>query len=579
MAHIVTGGADLKYDSLAVVPLGGQSEHGQVLWAFIYAGEILLIDAGAAYPTSDLPGVDLLLPNTNFLEANQERILALVLTNAHEEHCGAVSYLLHHLTIPRIMGPRFVAAFLAQCAIGGQPDKGFACPTVDTIELRHAYSIGPFDVEWIQMNDAIADACALRIGTPEGTIVYTSSFKFDQTPVDKRLADIARLAQTGDSGVQLLISDSSGAEVPGYTPSERSVEEGLYRSIRRAIGRVIVVLPGTNTHRLQIIFDIAKKTGRKIVVIGETLIRTTLSAAITGNLTYDRRIEASVESLLTLHDSEVLVVATGLEGDPMDVLGELANGRNKDMQVKEGDTIIYSAEIYPGRLRQMATFLDQFLSLRVRTIYGPRANVHVSKHASREELKLMLSIINPRLFIPSLGEGRHIMHHAQLAGEWGMPPDTVFPLKNGEILQIDNGIGEIIGSIEASAVLFNRDQGERVTTFSVNERRNLSTEGIVSIGLVVDGRGKLISGPVIEVGASGFMLSSEWQYCRPELDKAIVETVERVASSAAGDDSGYDFAALRAAVREISIKTLRSKLQSKPTVQVIVQELATTPLQ
>ena len=240
-----------------------------------------------------------------------------------------------------------------------------------------------------------------------------------------------------------------------------------------------------------------------------------MSAAITGNLIYDRSIEASVENLLTLHDSEVLVVATGLEGDPMDVLGELANGRNKDMQVKDGDTVVYSAEIYPGRLRLMAMILDQFLSLGVRTVYGPRANVHVSKHASREELKLMLSIINPRLFIPSLGEGRHIMHHAQLACEWGMPPDTVFPLKNGEILQIDNGIGEIIGSIEASAVLFNRDQGERVTTFSVNERRNLSTEGIVSIGLVVDSSGKLISGPVIEVGASGFMLSSEWQKCLP----------------------------------------------------------------
>jgi len=576
LAHIVTGGADLKYDSLAVVPLGGQSEHGQVLWALIYAGEILLIDAGAAYPTSDLPGVDLLLPNTNFLEANQDRILALVLTNAHEEHCGGVSYLLHHLNIPRIMGPRFVAAFLAQCAIGGAPDKGFACPTVDTIEMRQSYNIGPFDVEWIQMNDAIADACALRIGTPEGTIVYTSSFKFDQTPVDRRLADIGRLAQTGDSGVQLLISDSSGAETPGYTPSERSVEEGLYRSIKRADGRVIVVLPGTNTHRLQIIFDIAQRTGRKVVVVGETLIRTTLSAAITGNLVYDRSIEASLESLPALPDCEVLIVATGLEGDPMDVLGELASGRNRDMSVKEGDTVIYSAEIYPGRLRVMAVILDQFLSLGVRTVYGPRANVHVSKHASREELKLMLSIINPRMFIPSLGEGRHIMHHAQLAIEWGMPPDAVFPLKNGDILQINNGVPSVIGSIEASAVLFNRDQGERVTAFSVNERRNLSTEGIVSIGLVVNRDGKLISGPTIEVGGAGFMLANEWQTCRQDLLKAIVETVERVAGAA---DAGYESAALRAAVREVCIKMLRSKLQAKPTVQVIVNELATTPLQ
>jgi ribonuclease J len=579
LAHIITGGADLKYDSLAVVPLGGQSEHGQVLWALIYAGQILLIDAGAAYPTADLPGVDLLLPNTNFLEANEERILALALTNAHEEHCGGVSYLLHHCRIPKIMGPRYVAAFLAQCAIGGSPDKGFACPDVDTIEMRHPYKIGPFEVEWIQVNDAIADACALRISTPEGTIVYTSSFKLDQTPVDGRLADVARLAQTGDNGVLLLISDSAGAEAAGYTPSEKAVVPALKKQIRKASGRVVVVLPGSNTHRLQILFDIAKATGRKVVVLGETLIRTTLSAAITGNLVYDRSIEAGLDSLSSLPDNKVLIVATGLEGDPMDILGELAYGRNKDVTVKEGDTVIYSAEIYAGRLRLMANILDQFLSLGVHTVQGPRANVHVSKHASREELKLMLSIINPKFFVPALGEGRHIMHHAQLAIDWGMPSDAVLPLKNGDILQIDNGLAQVIGTIESAAVLFNRDQGEKVTTFSVNERRNLSNEGIVTVGLVVDRSGKLVHGPTIEVGGSGFMLAPEWQACIGDVRNNILATVERLANGK-GSDATYEFAALRAAVRETSVKTIRSKLQAKPVVQVVLHEISTTtPLQ
>jgi ribonuclease J len=471
------------------------------------------------------------------------------------------------------MGPRFVSAFLAQCAIGGIPDKGFECPQVDTIQLRHAYQIGPFEVEWIQVNGAIADACALRIGTPEGTIVYTSSFKLDQTPVDNRFFDIPRLAQTGDAGVLLLISDSAGTEVPGYTPSERSVEAPLEHHITEAPGRAIVVLPGTNTHRLQILFDIAKRAGRKVVVMGETLIRTTLSAAITGNLIYDRSIETSLESLSTLNDREVLVVATGLEGDPMDVLGELAYGKNNDLAVKEGDTVIYSAEIYPGRQRLMAMILDQFLSLGVTTVNGARANVHVSKHASREELKMMLSIINPKYFIPALGEGRHIMHHAQMAIDWGLPPDAVLPLKNGEILQIDNGIAQTIGSIEAQAVLFNRDQGESVTTFSVNERRNLSTEGIVSIGLVVNAKGAVVSGPTIDVTAAGFMLSPEWQKCRSELIDVILQTAKRITHPTGADGPGYELASLRAAVREISAKTIRAKLQAKPAVQVIVHEL------
>lgn len=543
-----------------------------MLWVLTYGGEMLLIDAGAAYPSEDLPGVDLLLPNTNFLEANQDRILALLLTNGHEEHCGGVQHLLNHLKIPRIMGPRFVSAFLAQCAIGSNPPSA-PCPVVDTVEPRHPYQIGNFEVEWIQVNDAIADACALRIGTPEGAVVYTSSYKLDQTPVDKRLLDVGRLAQTGDNGVLLLIGDSSGAENPGYTPSERAVVTNLEKHISTAEGRVIVVLPGTNTHRLQILFDIAQRNGRKVVVSGETLVRTAVSAAITGNLNYDRKIEAALGHLKTLDDQEVLVVATGLEGDPMHFLNDLAWGSSNDLTVKEGDLIIYSAEIYPGRSRQMANILDQFLSMGVRIVYGAREGIHVSKHASREELKLMLSIAKPRFFVPALGEGRHIMHHAQLAVDWGMPADSVFPLKNGDILEIHNGIPDVLGSVEAQAVYFNRDQGESVTTFSVNERKVLSIEGVVTVGIVVDSKGKVLSGPSLEVGASGFLRSSEWQRAKEEVREAINQTIERFANPQSDDAVPYDVPALRAAVRETVVKAIRSKMQSKPAVQVVVHEL------
>ena len=427
MAHIVTGGADIKHDSLAVIPLGGQGEHGQVLWIFIYGGEILLVDAGAAYPTGDLPGVDLLLPNTNFLKANQERILALLLSNAHEEHCGGVSYLLNHLNIPRIMGPRFVSVFLAQCAIGGNPDGSYQCPQVDTVSTHHTYQIGPFAVEWIRVNDAIADACALSIATPAGRVVYTSSFKLDQTPVDGRLMDVARLAQAGDEGVLLLVSDSRGVESQGYSPSERAVAASLGEHVSSASGRVIVVMPGTNSHRLQIVFDIARSTSRKVAVLGETLIRTAVTAAITGDLVYDRGMEASLENLRNLEDKEILIAATGIEGDPMNILSKLAYGQNKDITITQGDLIIYSAGIYAGRARQMAVILDQFLLAGIKVVSGEHAGVHVSKHGAREELKLMLSLTKPKFFIPALGKGRHIMHHAQLAGSGACRLSQCFP--------------------------------------------------------------------------------------------------------------------------------------------------------
>jgi ribonuclease J len=260
----------------------------------------------------------------------------------------------------------------------------------------------------------------------------------------------------------------------------------------------------------------------------------------------------------------------------MNVMLELADGSHKDLTLKEGDTVIYSADIYPGRSRQMAVALDQFMSMGITVVYGIRHGIHVSSHASREEQKLMLSIANPEFFVPALGEGRHIMHHAQLAMEWGLPPSSVFPLKNGEVLELYNGNATVIGAIESSPVYFNKDQGDRVTTYSVNERRSLSLEGIVTIGLVVDHKGRLVSGPSVEVSASGFMQSQEWLVAREDLLQAIKDSLDKYQPSQQGQDAAaeYELAALRASVREVAVKALRTKLQAKPTVQVVVHELA-----
>lgn len=553
---------DLKYDRLSIIPLGGQSELGQVLWMVSYAGEIILIDAGAAYPSEDMPGVDLLLPNTNFLEANQDRIKALLLTNGHEEHSGGVSYLLDHLNIPRVMGPKFVTTLVSQ-GLNASTD-------IDTIEINHTYEIGNFAVEWIRVNDAIADACALRISTPEGTIIYTSSFKLDQTPVDNRLLDFNQLAKIGDQGVLLLISDSSGVETTGYTPSEKVVGPNLEKHIANAAGRAVIVLPGTNTHRLQILFDLAQKLNRKVVLYGDTLLQTAVVAVITGNLTYDRKIESSLEDLKKLKDSEVLIVATGPEGDAFKILHNLAYDKCDDLRLKSGDTVIYSSDITPGRSRQMAMVLDQFLARNIQAVHGTRQNVHVSAHPAQEDLKFMLSIIKPQMFVPALGEGRHIMQHAQLAIDWGMPPESVFPLRNGEILEIRSGNAQVENTVEASGILYNRDQGEKVTTFSVKERLVLSLEGVVTIGLAVGTNRELLSGPTIEANGSGFLRSDTWQKVKSDLHQAVLD-----AHAFWMTTKQPDISSLRSQVREVANKTIRGQLQSKPVIQVLVHELAT----
>jgi len=565
-----------KLDSrgLMIFPLGGQSELGQMLWVLCYLGEILLVDAGAAYPAQDLPGVDLLLPNTSFLEANKDKIQALLLTNGHEEHCGALPYILRHLSVPRVMAPRFVSAFFTQHNNSHSKIEIANNFPIETVDARQTYKLGHFQIEWVRVNDAIADACALHISTPEGNVLYTSSFKFDQTPVDKRVPDVRRLAQLGDDGILLLISSSAGVESYGYTPSEKSVEAVLESHINNASGRVILVMSGTNTHRLQILFDIAKRTHRRALLIGDILIKTAVAALVTGNLQYDPKVEVHPCDLNTLSDKELLVIATGTEGDPMKILSELARGTNEELSTKEGDTVIVSAAILPGRLRQMANILDQFLSQGVSVVQGEQAKVHVPKHASREELKLMLSVTNPTFFIPAFGEGRHIMHHAQLAIDWGMAPDAVFPLKNGEMLSIDHGIATVIGAVESQAVLVNRDQGERVTTFTVNERKALSIEGIITISVVIDEQGKLLSGPRIDAGAAGFLNSREWEETKEQMKENILVALDAFLQKQ-NRSSNLDISQLRSSLREAALKTVRSRLQTKPIIQVFIHHLAT----
>jgi len=568
MSIIASDTANIHYDSLSVIPLGGQSELGQLLWIVGYGGKILLVDAGAAYPNESLPGVDLLLPNTSFLETNQERILALLLTNGHEEHCGAVSYLLRHLDIPRIMAPRFVCQLLTGAAADGGASSRLP-DLLDTVETGSPYEIGPFEVEWLPVNNAIADACALSIGSPAGNLVYTSSFKLDQTPVDRRFLDVGGFSKAGDRGISLLISDSSGVEYTGYTPSEASIAPALERAVGAAEGRVLVVFPGTNTHRLQIFFNIARSTGRKVVLVGDSLLRTALAAAITGNLVYDRSLEATVEQLESLDDDRVMVIASGIEDDPLNVLYSLAYGNHPEITLKEGDSLIYSAHVMPGRLRFLAMILDQLLGLGVHAVQGFKQGVHVSKHASCEELKLMLSMVKPRFFVPAIGEGRHIMHHAQLAIDWGLDPENVFPINNGDILEVRNGVASLVGSIEAEPVLFNREQGERVSTASVKERRALSLEGVVTVCMVVDPGLNIIAGPTVTAGASGFLRAPQWQDTVSKLKEVVIEAVSEM-------KDGTEAGAMRAVLRDLCVKTLRGRLNAKPTVQVVVHEVSTS---
>ncbi|MBX9723671.1 MAG: ribonuclease J, partial [Candidatus Obscuribacterales bacterium] len=358
-----------------------------------------------------------------------------------------------------------------------------------------------------------------------------------------------------------------------YTPSEKKVEKGFIRHIGSSDGRVIVLLPGSATLRLQILFDIAKRLDKKVLLFGETLIQTAVAAAITSNLTYDRSIEASLADIAKIKDKDLLILATGDDGDAMALLHQLAYGRNKDLQLKKGDTVIFSSEIYPGESRKMALSLDQLLTMGVHSYISIKDGVHVSNHAGTEELKLMLALCQPEYFVPIMGEGRHIMHHCQLAEDFGILPQNIFPLKNGEILEISNGNATVIGSVEAQGVFYNSGQEESVTAFSVSERRALSMEGVLNVGILISPEWNLIQSPTFEGAALGFTQSNEWKVLKEELIDGIRLVIEK---HKLASESERDPVALKASVREIVAKSVRSRLSSKPAIQVTVHELSGT---
>ncbi|MBS1996733.1 MAG: ribonuclease J [Cyanobacteria bacterium SZAS LIN-2] len=578
MSDFITSLGDFDPNALYACPLGGQAEIGLTLWLFIHHGQILIVDAGASYPANELPGVDLFLPNSNFLEANEDKIVALILTNGHEEHCGAVSYLLNHVKVPRVMAPRFVATLIKDNVYDLYGLDLKTLPAIEEIETRRDYTVGAFNLEWIDSNNAIADACALKIATTAGTVIYTSSFKYDQTPVDGKLLDVGRLAAIGDAGVDLLISDSVNIEAGGYTPSEKSVAHKFDELARECRGRLIVVAPATNTHRLRLLFEAAQTGGRRVILMGDTLHKIAVAAAMTGHLTLDPKLTAALEEMPKMADRQVMVIASSIEADPISVLEQLAYGEHPSLTLKGGDTVVFSSDVMPGQARHMGYILDQLLERNVKAVWGARQGVHVSKHAAKEELKLILSTVKPSYFIPAIGEGRHITQHGDMALDVGLDQTQIYTLANGDVFELD-GFATVRGVIESQPVLFNREQGERVTTASVNERRALSLEGVVTIGLSITAGGEIASGPTLECGASGFLRSSEWLALEAELDGIIREAVrsKNDLARAEGKKSNMELlgitdglASMRSAIRESVVKTLRSRLSAKPTVQVLL---------
>jgi ribonuclease J len=473
--------------ALRVIPLGGLGEIGMNLMVYEYGDDAIIVDCGMMFPDGATLGVDVIVPDMTYLFENESKIRALFLTHGHEDHIGAVPFLVERMKIP-VYGMPLALGFVADKL------EEFGIENVDlrTFNPRQVVDAGSFTVESIRVTHSIVDAMGLAIKTPAGTIIHTGDFKIDHTPVDAKPTDIARFAHHGEEGVLLLVSDSTNALVPGHCPSEKTVGGALDRIFANAQGRVIVTTFGSHIHRVQQVIDLARKFRRKVFLVGRSLVDNVETAEQLGYLRFPRDLRASSADI---DPKSLIVMSTGTQGEPSSALSRMAIGEHKQVTITEGDIVIISARTIPGNERAVAHVIDHLYRRGAEVVHHEQADIHVSGHACQEELKLMMNITRPKFFIPMHGTLRHLVHHARLAKETGVPHGVV--ITNGQVAEIENDDVRVLEERVQQGKVFIDAEAEEVPEVVVRDRQHLAEDGFVIVVIAVDSGGKLIRDPEI----------------------------------------------------------------------------------
>jgi len=554
-------------DPVRLISLGGTMKIGKNMLVLEQRGELLLIDCGVMFPDETLPGVDLILPDMTYVHEHHDRIAGLILTHGHEDHIGAAPYLLERMPLD-LYGTRLTLGLLNSKLEEFEPAPGMTQTVVEASETRR---IGSFEVEFIRVSHSIPDGLALAVHTDAGLIVHTSDFKFDHTPADGKLTDLHRFSALGASEVLLLTTDCTNATRPGHTPSERQVTAALRELIHEAPGRVIVTTFASNISRLQQVIDVSDECARKIAIEGRSMVRIAETAQALGYLRIPEGLLLPIEVIDELPRNHVTILTTGSQGEPMSALSRIAEGRHKHVTIEEGDMVILSASPIPGNETLISSAINSLLSQGARVVHGPEHQVHVSGHASREELKMMLSLIRPRYVAPTHGELRHMVAYRELAVEMGVPRDRVLLLSPGDVVELQAGAAQLGEPVPAGGVnvdgLGVGDVGEVV----IRDRRDLSRDGIFLPVVVVDGETLELLAPV-EAYSRGFIHMKEAQ--------GLVEEANARAAQAVRDAQAEeirDLEVLKARVKAAVRKYLYGITARRPIVLPIVTRIGGAP--
>jgi len=550
-------------EKIKIIPLGGLNEIGKNLTAIEYKNDIVVIDCGLKFPDDEMLGIDVVIPDVTYLVKNADRVTGIFLTHAHEDHIGALPYVLKQINVP-VYGTKLtlgiVESKLREHALLGVVDLREVKPK-DILKLTSV------SVEFIKTNHSIADSVAIAIHTPLGVVLHTGDFKIDFTPIDGKVTDLTRFAELGKKGVTVLLADSTNVERPGYTMSESIVGESFEKIFHGVKGRVIVATFASNIHRVQQIITAAKKYNRKVALSGRSMENIIAVAIDLGYITIEEDALISIDSIGKYRDDEIVMITTGSQGEPMAALSRMAASEHKKVNIQKGDLVILSASPIPGNEKLVSKVINQLFKQGAEVVYESLAEVHVSGHACQEELKLMQSLVKPRFFIPVHGEYRHLKQHGELAVKLGLPEKNVYIGENGDLIEVSRTSIRKAGTVASGQVFVDGLGVGDVGNIVLRDRKHLSQDGILTVVVTMGkGTGSVIAGP--DIISRGFVYVRESEDL---MDKA--REVVKEALAQCEEKHITEWPTIKATIREALREYLYEKTKRRPMILPIIMEV------
>ena len=548
---------------LRIMSLGGLAEIGKNMTVFEYGDDIVVIDCGMGFPDEEMPGVDLVIPDISYLVKNAHKIRGILITHGHEDHIGAVPYVLGQISVP-IYGTRLSLGII-EGKLDENPPK---CePELYTVEAGDVISLGVFKAEFIHVNHSIADACAISLKTPVGTVFHTGDFKLDVSPIDGNIMDLTRIGEIGKCGVELLLCESTNAERSGFTQSERTVGSSLERIFAQYESRRLIIATfSSNVHRVQQIINASAKHNRKVAVIGRSMVNVIGAAAELGYMDLPDGVLIDISEIKKYRPEEITLITTGSQGEPMSALYRIAFGEHDRVRISSGDVVVLSSSAIPGNEKLVGKIINALVKNGVKVVNDSIEDVHVSGHACREEINLMMALLKPKYFMPIHGEYRHLYANKEIAEFMGIPAANIFVSEIGKVLEIDRKGAAFNGTVPSGNIMVDGSGVGDIGSVVLRDRKHLSEDGLVVVVASVDMKeGLVISGP--DIVSRGFVYVKESELLMKESRRVVLESLEKAVSK-----RNYDYQNIKSTIRDDLAKFIYKETKRKPMILPVIMD-------